>query len=145
MAERGAERILIADDNDQTVELLEAVLPTWGYHVMAASNGYQALEKVESSRPDLVLLDIDMPGLDGLEVCRRMKSNPQKRSIPVVFVSGHCDIAQCTRTSGADAYLSKPFTLTDLHERITSLLNYGASDTDTPARLELTPAATTTA
>lgn len=109
-----APRILVADDNENMRTLMADLLPTMGYAVFTACDGHKAIEELERCEPQLVLLDIEMPGLDGCEVCRRIKSHPETRSIPVVLVSGHPEGSDRAAGAGADGFLRKPFLLDDL-------------------------------
>jgi len=80
-------KILVVDDTPQNVKLLADLLTIKGYSVTTAANGNEALEKIASDRPDLVLLDIMMPGLSGYEVCRKVRENPTTTLLPVVLVT----------------------------------------------------------
>jgi len=102
--------ILVVDDNPKNVELLEASLAHEGYDVLKAYNGKEALGIIESMRPDLVLLDIRMPEMDGYDVCRAIKSNPDTAAIPVIMVTVYDEIAEIEKgvEAGADDFLSKP-------------------------------------
>ena len=115
-------RILIADDNPSMLELLQAILDSLGYRVTAAEDGLAAWEEVRRELPNMVVLDIEMPRLDGCEVCRRMKSQPETRGIPVILVSGCQDIAARAQLAGADAFLNKPFFLDDFQVQVGALL-----------------------
>jgi CheY-like chemotaxis protein len=115
-------RILAADDNQANLDLMSTVLSVWGYDVTTACDGVEALEKLDVSLPDLVLLDIEMPGVDGCEVCRHIKDHSAMRHIPVILVSGRADIADCAWKAGADGFLSKPYSLDELHRQVDSLL-----------------------
>src|SRR5262245_63099769 len=86
MGEPGA-KILIVDDEPRNVRLMEALLLPRGYTVIKASNGAEALQQVRQERPDLVLLDVMMPVMDGFEACRRLKDNAETRFIPVVLMT----------------------------------------------------------
>ncbi len=102
--------ILVVDDVPENIDLLSEVLRDH-YHVRVATNGEKALKIVYSdSPPDLVLLDIMMPGLSGLELCRRLKSNPDRRKIPVIFVTAMCSVEdeQLGLETGAVDYIIKP-------------------------------------
>src|SRR5438132_720885 len=103
--------VLVVDDVEANRELLEAHLDGLGYDVRQAEDGVGALEAIEAAEPDLVLLDVDMPGLDGLEVCRRLKAHPTRRLVPVVMLTAHQDRDTRLRglAAGADEFLSKPF------------------------------------
>jgi twitching motility two-component system response regulator PilH len=108
------ERILIADDNDGARALLTSVLESRGYRVTVTSDGFEALEQLQESLPDLMLLDIQMPRMDGCEVCRVVKNRPDTRGIPVVLVSGLADAAELASEAGADGFVHKPFSLDTL-------------------------------
>ena len=116
-------RVLVVDDILPNVKLLEAKLACEYYDVITATSGAEALEKVESDKPDLVLLDVMMPGMDGFEVCTRIKSNPDTAHIPVVMVTALTDVEDKVRglEAGADDFLSKPINDTALMARVRSL------------------------
>jgi putative two-component system response regulator len=117
-------RLLVVDDDPSVSALLEHVLGTAGYDVVAVHDGLQALDSVQSRRPDLVLLDIDMPRMTGDEVCRRLKSNPATRLIPVIMITAQGDLPRRLDAwdYGADEFLSKPFQTIEVTARCRSLL-----------------------
>lgn len=117
-------RVLVVDDILPNVKLLEAKLSSEYYDVLTASNGLEALEKVEKQSPDIVLLDVMMPGMDGFEVCRRIKENPATAHIPVVMVTALTDPSDRIKglESGADDFLSKPLNDVALMSRVRSLV-----------------------
>ena len=117
-------RILVVDDIAPNVKLLEAKLTSEYYDVVTAMNGEEALKKVDETKPDIVLLDVMMPGMDGFEVCRRMKENPEHAHIPVVMVTALTDTEDRVKglQSGADDFLSKPVNDTALMARVRSLV-----------------------
>ncbi|MBI2265485.1 MAG: response regulator [Armatimonadetes bacterium] len=117
-------RILVVDDNVQNVELLEAYLDVSGYEVEKAGNGLEALERVGNRVPDLILLDIMMPGIDGYEVCRRLRQEEKTRLIPIVMLTALKDLDDKIKgiELGADDFLTKPFSKAELLARIRSLL-----------------------
>ena len=108
--------VLVVDDVQANRELLEGHLAALGYEVREAADGQRALDAVAEAEPDLVLLDIEMPRIDGLEVCRRIKADPVRRLVPVVLVTARTD--RPTRLAGLDAgaddFLTKPFDAQEL-------------------------------
>lgn len=117
-------RILVVDDIPANVKLLEARLLAEYFDVLTAENGYQALEICESTQVDLVLLDIMMPGIDGFEVCERLKANPRTTHIPVVMVTALDQPSDRVRglKAGADDFLTKPVNDLQLVSRVKSLM-----------------------
>ncbi len=117
-------RVLVVDDILPNVKLLEAKLASEYYEVITATSGQEALEKVERDGPDIILLDVMMPGMDGFEVCRTIKSNPAYAHIPIVMVTALTDAADRVRglEAGADDFLSKPLNDTALMARVRSLV-----------------------
>lgn len=117
-------RVLVVDDIFPNVKLLEAKLTSEYYDVLTAQSGQEALDKVAAESPDIVLLDVMMPGMDGFEVCQRIKADPKTAHIPVVMVTALTDTADRVRglESGADDFLSKPLNDTALMARVRSLV-----------------------
>lgn len=117
-------RVLVVDDILPNVKLLEAKLSSEYYDVLTATNGLEALEKVSTQSPDIVLLDVMMPGMDGFEVCSRIKSDPATAHIPVVMVTALTDSSDRIKglEAGADDFLSKPLNDTALMSRVRSLV-----------------------
>jgi adenylate cyclase len=115
-------RILVVDDVPQNVRLLEAVLAPRGFDVVSATDGETALKLVESSHPDLVLLDVMMPEPDGYEVCRRLREDDETAVLPVIMVTASTDEKTKAIEAGADDLIAKPFNHDELLTRIRSLL-----------------------
>ena len=110
-------RILVVDDIEANVRLLEAKLTAEYYDVLTAGNGPEALARAAADEPDIILLDVMMPGMDGFQVCRRLKDDPATRHIPVVLVTaldGRDDRIQGLE-AGADEFLTKPIDDAQLH------------------------------
>jgi sigma-B regulation protein RsbU (phosphoserine phosphatase) len=124
MKELSEGRILIVDDTASNVDILVAAL-RHDYKQSVALNGESALQSIERNRPDLVLLDILMPGIDGYEVCRRLRASPQTHEIPIMFLSSLEEVQDKTRgfELGANDYVTKPFELLEVKARVRSLLN----------------------
>lgn len=117
-------RILVVDDTYLNVKLLEAKLVHEYYVVTSANNGFKALAMIEQEPPDLVLLDVMMPEMDGFEVCRQIKANPNSAHIPVVMVTALTDVTDRVKglEAGADDFLTKPINDLALMARVRSLL-----------------------
>jgi adenylate cyclase len=113
----------VIDDVPQNVRLLEALLASHGYSVTTASSGPEALEKVAVEVPDLVLLDIQMPGMNGYEVCRRLRADPTTQFLPVVMVtSSDTEVRIHALEAEADDFITKPFDQQELLLRVRSLV-----------------------
>jgi two-component system sensor histidine kinase/response regulator len=122
------ERILVVDDQPINVQLLKRKLERGGLEVSTANNGLEALEQVKAHKPDLILLDLMMPDMDGIEVCQRLQASSDNRSIPVIFVT-----ARTTKESkleglavGAVDYITKPIDLDETVARVTTQLRFAA-------------------
>ena len=117
-------KILVVDDEIYIVHILDFSLGIEGYEVMTALDGEQALAKVSQDKPDLIVLDIMMPKLDGYETCKALKSNPGTKDIPVILLSakGRNVDQKVGFEVGADDYITKPFSPRKLVERINAIL-----------------------
>jgi len=115
--------ILVVDDLAPNVRLLEAVLSPRGFRVATASSGAEALDVLSKERPDLVLLDIVMPGMDGYEVCRRIREDPETAFLPVIMITASGEEEKIRAIeSGADDFVNKPFDQAELLARVRSLV-----------------------
>ncbi|MGB7206903.1 MAG: response regulator, partial [Anderseniella sp.] len=117
-------RVLVVDDIVANVRLLEAKLTTEYFEVATAMNGADALEVITTFKPDIVLLDVMMPGIDGIEVCRRIKTNPTTQHIPVIMVTALDQPEDRVRglEAGADDFITKPVNDAALFSRLKSLV-----------------------
>lgn len=117
-------KILIAEDERDIRELVTFTLQFGGHEVIAVTNGEEAVEAARKDPPELILLDVRMPRMTGYEACRRLKSDPTLRHIPVVFLSakGQELEVQTGLEAGAAEYILKPFSPDQLNKRITELL-----------------------
>ncbi len=117
-------KILVVDDNVDNVELLTKRLRAMGYRTCEAYDGEQALARVETEDPDLIILDVMMPKIDGYEVCRRLKASDRTRVIPVLMLTAKREVPDKIRglDIGADDYITKPFNPQELMARVRSLL-----------------------
>ena len=117
-------RVLIADDDDDIRELVAFKLAQKGYQVTSAADGPAALAAVEAEPPDLAVLDVTMPGMSGLDVCRQLRANPDTADIAIILLTARAQEAdvQAGFGSGADDYVVKPFSPRELLSRIEALL-----------------------
>ena len=115
-----AKTVLIVEDNELNMKLFRDLLEAHGYQTSGTSNGFEALDLVRKLRPDLILMDIQLPLLDGYEVTRRIKANPALRTIPVIAVTSYAlsDDEGKARAAGCDAYVSKPYSTRALLAKI---------------------------
>ena len=120
-----AKKIMVVDDEESLIELVTAVLEQEGYEIIPASNGEEALEKLKTVKPDLILLDMMMPGMSGREVCERIRKDPKTKDLKIAFIT----VAKFSET-GRDVlkkmkvldYITKPFENEDLVGRVKKLV-----------------------
>lgn len=119
-----SKRILVVEDHEENRRLLHDLLTNTGYEMIEAVSGEEGLTCAETHAPDLILMDIQLPGLDGYEVTRRLKSNPVLRHIPIIVVTSYAlsgDEAKAAQ-AGSDAYVAKPFSPRELLAKIREFL-----------------------
>jgi DNA-binding response OmpR family regulator len=119
------QRVLVVDDDPDITLLLRLALRREGYDVEAAANGEEAMGRAQASMPDCILLDVMMPGIDGLETCRRLRDDPRTCSCPVIMLTGVVvDVPEeDVLNTGADDWMPKPFDITTLVARVRDLIN----------------------
>jgi len=119
-----ANKILIVDDELESVKLVGLMLQRHGYEITAAQSGAQALSKVQSENPDLVILDVMMPDMNGYEVCRRLRANPSTAELPIIMFTAKTDVNEKVEgfQAGADDYLTKPIHPDELASRVEAVL-----------------------
>ena len=117
-------KVLVVDDEVYILHILDFILGAENYDVITATNGEQALQKVRDEKPDLVVLDIMMPKIDGYETCRLIKSDPKTKMIPVILLTakGREVDQKLGREVGASDYITKPFSPSKLIERVQAIL-----------------------
>ncbi len=117
-------RVLLIEDDPSSVRLVSYTLEQEGYEVLTATNGLEGLKKVREEAPDLLVLDVMLPGLDGFEVCRRLRADEQTAGLPVLMLSAKAqEIDKTTGLKvGADDYLAKPADPSEIVARVANLL-----------------------
>jgi len=117
-------RVLVAEDNQDMLDVLSRGLQRLHYEIITANDGIKAVQLASSEIPDLIIMDLVMPKLDGLEAASKIKSNPKTRTVPILAVTAKAessDRRKCLQ-SGCDAYIAKPFTFEKLDTAIKKLL-----------------------
>jgi two-component system alkaline phosphatase synthesis response regulator PhoP len=117
-------RILAVDDEPHILKLVAFSLKSHGFEVLEASDGLSAISIAEAEQPDMILMDVMMPALDGYEACRRLKANPATQEIPVVMLTAKAQVSEQKTglDAGAKDYICKPFTPKDLVAQVEALL-----------------------
>jgi CheY-like chemotaxis protein len=119
-----SKRILLVDDSDTVIMFEKLIFRGVGFEVVTAKNGKIALAEVAKRRPDLVLLDLLMPELNGIETCRRLKDNPETRDVPIVVVTtkDKAEMVEQAFEAGCDAYITKPVDKVELLAKVQTYL-----------------------
>ena len=120
----GAGRILVVDDTPVNLMLLTSILQGAGHDVRASNSGRRALQMVERDPPDLLILDVNMPEMDGYALCRELRRKPGLETLPIIFISAHDDGAERVRAfdAGGDDYMTKPFEAVEVLARVATHL-----------------------
>lgn len=132
-------RVLIVDDEEDIRELVELYLSRDGYDITTCETGEQALEIVQKDRPDLIVLDLMLPGINGLDLCKKLKGNRKTETIPIVMLTAKGEDADIVTglELGADDYVTKPFSGKVLAARVRRLLKRTGSDNEETATIEV--------
>jgi len=117
-----ANKVLVVDDELEIRDVLSRFLTEEGYEVIEASNGEEAIELAERENPQVILLDVMMPGMDGIETCKRLKAEEKTRFIPVIMATVLWDTCAEAIDAGAEDFVTKPFHLAELSFRVQSIL-----------------------
>ena len=120
-----ADTVLVVDDDSNIREVLHKFFTLKGYQVILAANGEQALELAESEMPKVILLDINMPGIDGMETCKRLRADEKTRLIPIILITAYGATRTEASDAGADDIIYKPFDMKDLSIRLKSVIRVG--------------------
>lgn len=111
-------RVLIVDDNYDILWVVEVILKRYGFEVMTTLKGEDVLSKTKKFLPHLVLLDVFLSGIDGIDVCNTLKSNPETKDIPVIMISAHTNFKEVKKFCKADDFIAKPFDANELVRKI---------------------------
>jgi len=118
-------RVLIVDDNRDILWVVEVILKRYGFEVMTTLKGEEVLSKTKMFSPQLILLDVFLSGIDGIDICNTLKSTPETKDIPVIMISAHTNFKEVKKFCRADDFMSKPFDANELVRKI----NYFIGDT----------------
>src|SRR6185437_778083 len=118
-------RVLIVDDNRDILWVVEVILKRYGFEVMTTLKGEEVLLKTKMFSPQLILLDVFLSGIDGIDICNTLKSTPETKDIPVIMISAHTNFKEVKKFCRADDFMSKPFDANELVRKI----NYFIGDT----------------
>lgn len=116
-------RILIVDDNNDILWVVEIILKRYGFEVISTLRGEEVLSKSREFHPDLILLDVFLSGVDGIDVCNSLKANPETKDIPVIMISAHTNFKEIQKFCKADDFISKPFDANELVRKIKHYIN----------------------
>jgi CheY-like chemotaxis protein len=121
-------KILVVDDNSDHRELIVIMLEAEGYEVLTAKDGSEGLEQVRANHPSLVICDVMMPGIDGIQMVKRLRQMPEHRTTPVLMITAHGDVRENAILAGANQTLGKPFDLDELISMVRRVLERSIAD-----------------
>ncbi len=116
-------RVLIVDDNTDILWVTEMILKRYGFDVMTILKGEEVLSKTKTFSPQLILLDVFLSGVDGIDVCNTLKSNPETKDIPVIMISAHTNLNEIQKFCKADDFIAKPFDANELVRKINHFID----------------------
>lgn len=111
-------KILVVDDNKDIVWVVETILKRYGFDVISTMKGEEVISKAKKFNPQIILLDVFLSGIDGIEICNSLKMLPETRDIPIIMFSAHTNRQDVMKFCGADDFLSKPFDANELVKKI---------------------------
>lgn len=121
-------RVLIVDDNNDILWVVEIILKRYGFNVMTTLKGEEVLSKTRSFSPQLILLDVFLSGIDGIDVCNSLKANPETKDIPVIMISAHTNFKEIQKFCKADDFMAKPFDANELVRKINYFIGDAVSE-----------------
>lgn len=111
-------KVLVVDDNKDIVWVVETILKRYGFDVISTMRGEEVISKAKKFNPQIILLDVFLSGIDGIEICNSLKTLPETRDIPIIMFSAHTNRQDVMKFCGADDFLSKPFDANELVKKI---------------------------
>ena len=117
-------RILIVEDNNDVLWVVKIVLKRYGFKVMAISRGEDVMPRTKSFRPHLILLDVVLSGISGIDVCNELKANEKTKEIPIIMFSAHANMNDILKLSKPDDFIAKPFDVNELVKKIKSQIDH---------------------
>lgn len=121
-------RVLIVDDNTDILWVVEIILKRYGFNVMSTLKGEEVLAKTKMFSPQLILLDVFLSGIDGIDVCNTLKSTPETKDIPVIMISAHTNFKDIKKFCKADDFIAKPFDANELVKKINHYIGTPAQE-----------------
>jgi len=121
-------RVLIVDDNTDILWVVEIILKRYGFNVMTTLKGEEVLAKTKMFSPQLILLDVFLSGIDGIDVCNTLKATPETKDIPVIMISAHTNFKDIKKFCKADDFIAKPFDANELVKKINHYIGMPAKE-----------------
>jgi DNA-binding response OmpR family regulator len=127
-----AKKVMVVDDEEETLAYIKLGLEMCGYDVIAISNSMHAVDLAKSMKPDILILDFLMPGMDGFDIFNGLNASNETKDIPIIFITGHMipEVTERMLKTKAFCYMTKPFDISDLTDRISDALSLKTSDSN---------------